>query len=251
VSPSSDVVVLRGDDHHDYDRIEVAVVGEGVAVGLSRGRHPKRYTYTDPNEDVVAALTTDDGVFLVIADGHNGYEASDLAVAATLGHLRIDTGAAPTRDRLIDLLDDVNQQVLRAVRAPAMSHSESRTTLVVAHLGNDRLTFAAMGDSAIYLVRASGSERLDAPRNDRFVGYAMSRADVAAAASFGCVAYDEGDLVVLATDGFCDFSPDVGATLEAARRAPALSSAMRACIVSALDGGAGDNVAVAMCRPRE
>jgi serine/threonine protein phosphatase PrpC len=130
--------------------------------------------------------------------------------------------------------------------APASPHPESRTTLIVAHVGATAVVFGALGDSALYLVGRTGYARLDRPRM-RFVGYPMSRADVEWAGTFAAVPRPAATDVLAATDGFTDYA-DTGAALQAAYEAPTASDAAGACVQEAFAGGAGDNVGVAVVR---
>ncbi|MGE5272170.1 MAG: hypothetical protein ACM3QU_00130 [Verrucomicrobiota bacterium] len=42
-----------------------------------RGRYPKTYPHTDPNEDIVACAHDDPRTILAVAAGHNGLESSE------------------------------------------------------------------------------------------------------------------------------------------------------------------------------
>ena len=80
--------LIRGRDHTELDRIVATAVSPTLAIGLSRGRVPKNYHYTDPNEDVVAVVHDGQSTALIVADGHNGRQGSDLAVDTVVESMR-------------------------------------------------------------------------------------------------------------------------------------------------------------------
>lgn len=240
-------VALWGANHTDHDRLAVTSIGRVAALALDRGRHPKRYTYTDANEDVAAAVLRGDRLVLAVADGHTGRESSEVAVGEVLRWAGHDLPDEIDDDLLIDLFHAAGRVVHGVTSDPACPHPESRTTLVVAVLGAGRLDWASIGDSAIFLGGPTRVARLDRPRN-RFLGGPMSRRDVARTVDRGHLPLASDDVVVLASDGVVDFVGDPTAAVARALGASRLAGVARALARAAFDGGAGDNVAIAAGR---
>src|SRR5262245_61659173 len=74
-------IALLGRHWPELGPLGLADLPDGGAVALSRGMYPKAYAHTDPNEDAALVVRTDAGVLLAVADGFNGTEASELAIA--------------------------------------------------------------------------------------------------------------------------------------------------------------------------
>ncbi len=148
--------LLRGRDHLEIGALEVVAEG-AAALALSRGGAPKNYAYTSPNEDAVAFALGPAGSLVAVADGHNGHEASELAL-----RLLVDGPALPwTSDGGVDARSwprharasflDANRGML-AARGDAASGA--RTTLsmaLVLHAPRLLLT-ASMGDCHVFRV---------------------------------------------------------------------------------------------------
>ena len=76
---------------------EIATLAEGpAAIAISRGGSKKRYAYRDPNEDAAGFALSNWGGVVVVADGHNGHQAAQIAVDRVLDkHAPRWLGAAP------------------------------------------------------------------------------------------------------------------------------------------------------------
>ncbi len=240
-------VALWGANHTDHDRLAVTTVGRVAALALDRGRHPKRYAYTDANEDVAAALVQGDRLLLVVADGHTGRESSETAVRSVLHWASRGLPDTIDDNQLVDLFDAAGRAVLQVTSDPGCPHPDSRTTLIVALLAEGHLHWASMGDSGIFVAGPEGVGRLDRPRN-RYVGFPMSRREVAKRVDRGHRPIGPDHVVVLASDGVIDFVPDPEVAVHEALGADRLAGAARALARDAFDGGAGDNVAIAIGR---
>jgi serine/threonine protein phosphatase PrpC len=238
--------VLWGPDHTILDKTAAVTVGGRVALALSRGRHRKRYAYTDPNEDVVAAVTDRNRLMLVVADGHHGKESSVVAVQALVDLARAGLPARVDSDRAVDLFVRLNDRVVQALGDPACPNPGSRTTLAVALLAGPQLSWASIGDSAVFARHADLLLRLDDPRRDRFLGDRLSRRRMAAALTTGTVKLGAGDHVFVATDGYTDYAADPLGWRGA--DGASLDEIARDAIQRASDGGAGDNIAVGVVR---
>ena len=113
------------------------------------------------------------------------------------------------------------------------------------------LQHAAMGDSAVIVARPGSGEDRTLPRNS-FVGWPMSRPEIAGVLQRGRRALEPDEWVVVVSDGFTNFiGPRVAPTLVASVVAEHTSATDVAAqlIDAAGRAGAGDNVAVAVCAP--
>ena len=76
----------------------------------------------------------------------------------------------------------------------------------MALLTGPQLSWASLGDSAVFARHGELTLRLDEPRGDRFLGERYSRRRMASAMSSGTVQLGAGDHVYVATDGYTDFA---------------------------------------------
>src|SRR5690606_11767125 len=74
-------ILLHGRNHTQLGELAVEQIGD-IGVALGRGRHPKAYPYTEPNEDSLVAATDGSFHLMAVADGHNGRLASHSAIEA-------------------------------------------------------------------------------------------------------------------------------------------------------------------------
>lgn len=239
--------VLWGKDHVDLDRVAVEELSADVAVAISRGRHRKAYAYTDPNEDAAVAVVGPRATLLAVADGHNGWPATEAAVRTVVDALGADPPPANLDDdTLIDLFHRASRNVLEVTAAPGFEHPSSRTTLVVTLVTRGRVQWASFGDSAVYSVTGAGAALLSQPQH-RFVGYPMPRTAVDHYLDRGTFRLPTGAWVVVASDGFVDFAHPFPVTPFVEDNHAATLA--RRLVLAACEGGAGDNVAVAVARP--
>lgn len=244
--------LLFGADHEQPGTAVTAAVGERVALGLARGWFPKPYAYVDPNEDVVAAVAGDAAQLLVVADGHNGREASHAAVSAVVDAWG-DGPVAPAmaEGAVVDLLTRVEDRVDAVADR---GRARSRTTLIVALRSRDTLQWCSVGDSAL-LVVAGRRPRLLTSRTRWFVGDRVSRDVMARTMAAGTIDLAATAWVVVATDGYTDYTPDgldaSAAVASAVVGARGADAAVDALLDQARRGGAGDNVGVVVSGPWE
>jgi serine/threonine protein phosphatase PrpC len=240
--------VLWGRDHVTYGHVVVRAISPQVAVAISRGRFPKAYEWVDPNEDTAAAVVGPSATLLVVADGHNGFEATEIAVRTVLHHLGDDPPPANLTDHeLVDLFLNASQRIMRETSALPLPKRESRTTLTVGLVARQRVQWAGMGDSALFIIDGHGARDVSRPR-PHFVGYRMSRRDVEDRLWRGVRPLTTDSWVVVATDGFTNFasmSPPM-VVRDVVRRASDAHEVARRLVEHAGAGGAGDNVAVAV-----
>jgi len=238
--------VLWGPDHTILDKTAETMVGGRVALALTRGRHMKRYAYIDPNEDVVAAVTDTNRLMLAVADGHNGKESSVVAVQALVDLARAGLPDRVDSDRAVELFLRLNDRVVDALSDPSCPNPSSRTTLAVALLSGPQVSWASLGDSAVFARHGDLTLRLDDPRRDRFMGERYSKRRMAAALSSGTVQLAAGDHVYVASDGYTDYAAEPMAWLGAEGSRP--DEIARDAVRRASEGGAGDNIAVGVVR---
>lgn len=266
--------LLRGRDHVELDAIDV--VGEGpVAIAISRGGAAKTYPYTDPNEDVCAFALGCDGWMLAVADGHSGFEASEVVIEHLLANPAphwTDGGSdldAEWKRHAVAALYDANDEVVRE-RMRGI-HLDSATTLCTALIrpAEGHLLVLGVGDSHVFTVDTHGDARELAPGGKRptwFLGTADESAErLARRCRIESHRLDDTHAVVCVTDGLSEVGIGVedpaAAIAEAAHLARAEPPGLRpmrlarevcqlACDAQR-DARSGDNVAVSVAWLRE
>lgn len=244
LAPSLRLTVLWGEDHPELGEVAVTSLGERCALALSRGRHPKAYPHLDPNEDAVAAATDGTATLLLVADGHSGFDAARAATGAVLDRVPDLLARSDPEETLREAFAAAREAVAGTLADLAEPRRSTRTTLTVAVLRDRRLVTATRGDSAA--VRIAGGRPTPLGRRTEFLGpdtdldrLHPEEADL-----------EEGDLLVLATDGLYDFLgrrwPERLAEL--ATEHPDPGAYVQAAVRAAFSGGAGDNVGVGALR---
>lgn len=243
---------LWGREHVAYGDVAVRAPGARLAVALTRGLHPKPYRWTDPNEDVVAAVAGERAALLVVADGHNGAAASEVAVRGVLDAYGQDPPPADIGDRdLVRLFHDLSWAVLAATDFLDAERRESRTTLSLALVTAGAVQWAALGDSPVVVAGPGGAAEVTRPTT-HFLGWPYTPGHVHQLLQRGVVPLPDGAWVAVLSDGFSNFTGG----LDTARAVGAVTStaegpeaAAAGLVRAALRGGAGDNVAVAVLAP--
>lgn len=202
--PPNGTTVLRGRDHPRLGASAVAWDGTSLAVGISAGARAKPSPALDANEDVGAVVKGSRADLLVVADGHFGCEASELAVDHVLAAIGDEPPPATLSDeQLIAIFFDAGVAVQRETSRVGSLHPDSRTTLALALVADDAVQWAAIGDSCVVVAGNDGGARLDVPRS-AYLGHRFGLTDIAAALTRGRRARSSVDCLVLATDGFVD-----------------------------------------------
>lgn len=254
-SPTNRNAVLRGRDHPRLGAQAAARIGSSLAVAMSAGAMAKEPPAVDPNEDAGAVVRGPRADLLVVADGHFGREASELAVDHVLEALGDEPPPADLSDEeLVAVFFEAGVTVQRETGRASCLHPDSRTTLALALVADDSVQWASLGDSCLVLATTDGGDRLDVPRG-AYLGYRFDFAEVAAALTRGRIAWNSGDCLVLATDGLVDavgvnglevaaaVSGELGGDPDAGRMAERL-------LQLALDRRADDAVTVAVAANR-
>jgi serine/threonine protein phosphatase PrpC len=258
--------VLLGREHTTLGAI--AAIAEGrCAVALSRGGARKTYHHVDPNEDAAAFAAGAGGLFVTVADAHDGYDASEIAVERLVQrHASEWTGSASPGIASVwsaaahAAFADVNDAI---VRHSAQGGSVlSRTTLIfaLARPGEDLLAFASIGDSHAFRVDAERAVELAPGPAKGFLGSPEETPEsLRAKCVVGATDLAGARALLLATDGLSErgigIAAPEAAALDAVERAARAErqlhplEAARAIVELALSAhrtnAAGDNVASA------
>jgi serine/threonine protein phosphatase PrpC len=256
--------LLRGREHTLLGAVDAVAEG-GAAIAISRGGAPKRYAYREPNEDAAAFAQGEAGCFAAVADGHGGFEASEVALTHLLGEPATQWTEAPGaldegrfRRQALAAIYDASCAIQREGGRP-----EARTTLSFSVLlpAAGQLLHAAIGDSHLFLAGENGVQEL-APAGERvgFLGAPdLSPEALADLARIGVASLDGVQAIVLATDGLSEAGVGVEkpahAVADALRHArsgpagaPALELSRRlaeTALAAQRRQRSGDNVAVA------
>ncbi len=257
----------RGRAHTEMGAI-AAIAEDACAVALSRGGARKPYAHKDPNEDVAGFVRGEAGALLAVADGHSGFEASEIALTSLLtGSGRGWTRREALADEWSSLATDAICAAHAAILASAArgGNDASRTTLALALVrpGDDLLAWASIGDSHVFGARADAAVELAAAARTptTWLGSpSLTQDELRERIAVGCGALAETRDVVLATDGISErgigFEAPDAAVLEATAKAadcePDLRglATARGLVEQALEAQrrnrAGDNVAAAV-----
>lgn len=149
-----------------------------AAIAISRGGAKKTYAYRDPNEDAAGFAWSDAGTLLVVADGHAGCDAAQIAIEHVIDDLAprlLDPQSTQPGPDWPDFARDaalgVHDTILQRARITA-SHPP-RTTLAIALARRDHgsLAWLSVGDSLIFRVDAQQVTRLRGePRRVAYLG---------------------------------------------------------------------------------
>jgi serine/threonine protein phosphatase PrpC len=272
--------LLRGREHTEIGEVAVEAE-ERAAVALSRGGASKVYPHRDPNEDAAVFALGPGGVVLAVADAHDGFAASEVALDHLLHHpVGQWTAVEPldpdawARHALAALLD-ANRAILAELDGTEPPGSCTTLALAVVRPAEGRVLFASIGDSHLFLagpgdavdLGARATRSLRRELGSFFLGFGPeSEESLSHKARIGVEPLSGTRAVLLATDGLSEggigvADPRAEVTSCVARAtvaAPEVRAlvAARGLVEAALDAhvrcGAGDNVAaaVAWCLPR-
>jgi serine/threonine protein phosphatase PrpC len=260
--------LLRGREHLDFGAIDTIAEGD-AAIALSPGGARKSYPHTDPNEDAAAFAIGAGGTLVAVADGHRGFEASEVLLEHLIAHPApqwtlpggVDPAAWPRH--ALAALCDANAEVLRERVARAEGGSRTTLALALALPARGTLLYAAIGDSHLFRVGPGGVVDLaDAGDADaHFLGHGEETTDgLAGKCRIDAVPLGDALAFVLATDGISEhhvgLADPAAAVREAVEKARSAAPDLRALeaarrlVEMALDAHrrnpSGDNIAVAV-----
>jgi serine/threonine protein phosphatase PrpC len=266
-------ITVFGRDHEARDSIHLQCVESAdVALGTCVG------TLSKPNEDAIGVSVLGSERVLAIADGHWGYDASEIAISKAVEMLdaRMPSSKySETRARQFALFEQINVTLFdRAMASPGSPAPE--TSLIVCQIKESTegkfLYWASFGDSFLYLLR-NGNLRQINPLGPYWLGflsrfsehaksktisieYLSDRADyvgVASGLESGIERLEAGDILFLCTDGLTgsDREPEAAVTneIQAILASSLLPEAkIEKIIRSALARGEEDNISCVMAQ---
>ena len=253
--PVPEAIVLHGSDHRGVGEHTLATIGSSLAVATSAGAKPPSVPAVDGNEDVGAIVSGSRAELLIVADGHFGHEASELAVHHVLEALGDDPPPADLVDEeLVALFFDAGVAVQHETGRFDCPHPNSRTTLALALVTDEIVQWAALGDSCVIIAAGQWGVRLDTPRS-AYLGSRFHVTDIAAAMTRGRLARTVWDALVLATDGLVDAlgvaDKDLATTVQRELGSRVGAEQLADCLIQlALGHGAEDAVTIAVARNR-
>ena len=262
--------LLRGREHLEIGATDA--VSEGpAAIAISMGGARKTYIHTDPNEDSVLFAVGAAGILVALADGHRGFEASEVVLEHLLAHPGPQwvepggvTPASWSRHALAAICD-ANGEILRERLDTEMG--KSRTTLALALVlpESNSLLYACIGDSHLFQVGPGGvvepAKAGSSTGMDCFLGHGQETPEsLVDKCRIGTESLVGTTAVVLASDGLSEYQigvEDPGAavseSIEIARKAaPGLRplEASRRIVEAALaahrKNASGDNMCAAV-----
>jgi PPM family protein phosphatase len=235
-------------------------------IGRLRGNNEDSSLYWEPDSDKEFARK---GRLAVIADGMGGYEGGQEASRLAVETVRFvyDRDFDDAQNALVTGLRSAHDTIQRyAEQHPQFSGMG--TTCTALAIVERSLYFAHIGDSRLYLLRAGATSRLTRDHSyvSRLVENGIVRSEDAEShpqrhiltAALGSgrevipdkpehpIALDEGDVLVLCTDGLWSVVGEVELARLALSQPPA--EACASMVNAALDRGGPDNVTVVVLR---
>lgn len=122
-----------------------------VVLGTTAGDGDSLNPKLSPNEDSAAVAATRDGIAMAVADAHFGASSSESAARAFVR--RMQGAPSVTPETLTRCVVDLDV----AVREARRGDDRSETTFLAATLDGTALTWAAVGDSVLFVL-APGAE---------------------------------------------------------------------------------------------
>ncbi|MFQ5696870.1 MAG: PP2C family protein-serine/threonine phosphatase [Myxococcota bacterium] len=233
-------LALYGRDFPKLGPLGVVALPEVGALALTRGREPKPYRHTDPNEDAALVVVSERGSLFAVADGYNGVSASERAIEAV-------ANAGPDLITLNgERFHQHLEQVLAGLARELVDVGPSRTCLLVAALVEDRCHWACLGDSSLY---RAGRDAPVTEENRCVVGPELQLDDAIRKRVLGSFQRGSGERIALVTDGVTNFVADAGLVAERLAAEDAEARCARGIALRAMGDGAGDNIAVAVAAP--
>ena len=243
------------------------IVASLTDVGRQRSNNEDSHLYWEPDSDEEFLRK---GRLAVVADGMGGYEggqeASRLAVETVHRIYDRAFGANP-QDTLLEAFASAHRSIQRYATENPQFHGMGTTCTAVA-IVDRQLHFAHVGDSRLYHIRAQSISRLT--RDHSYVGRLVengivrsedaethpqrhvltaalgSGRDIAPHVPDRPVCLEEGDTLLLCTDGLWGLVGDQELALAAQANPP--TEACSKLVKMALDRGGPDNITVLVLR---
>jgi serine/threonine protein phosphatase PrpC len=258
--------MLHGFEHTVLECISCIAEGP-AAIAISRGGAKKTYHHRDPNEDACGFAWNERGTLLVVADGHAGAGAAQIAVERVVGHHAevLLQGAGPGSDwadTALDLAVDIHEEIQR--RSEIVDQHPTRTTLSIAlaRPSEDWLGWLSVGDSLVFRAEAGVAHPF---RHHARVSYLGSPRDdrerLRDAVASGTSALAGAHAIALATDGLSEVGIGVAVPAVAVQKALEVARAAKTPDLRPLDAArelaqiandahreqrSGDNIATAV-----
>lgn len=170
--PQNDVTIhlLSGADLTEAGSLRVDTVSSRVALGGTAGLRPERKV--DSNEDIVAYLESGDREAVVIADGHFGRRAAEIAVEGCIAQLeRAHLEFGDPESALSLMISGAEERIAEELAPSFQRLDESpETSLLVFLRQADKIAVAGAGDSLVFHVSTAGRVELLAPLQQSWLG---------------------------------------------------------------------------------
>lgn len=217
----------------------------------------------DSNEDTCLVKEFEDGsILLAVFDGLGGQAAGDTAAKIAKESLDdFNPDSQPMENHLIQLMEVANRKILDVVEEdPALRGMG--TTMTVAFVKGEVVSWAHAGDSRLYMFRQGDLSRIT--EDDTIPGILLSEGEITEEEArvhplknvlFECVGrgqveahggsfeIQEKDLLLLSTDGLHDEVPEEK-IVSILRSKRGLKGKLEALVSAALDAGGSDNITV-------
>ena len=240
-------------------------------LGIRRERNEDYFLYIEPESDEEFA---EKGRLLLVADGMGGHKGGEIAsgiAAASLRDAFLNASQEDPKTILHRGFSQAQREILtRGGETDDLSGMGTTCTAVI--LRNGELSFGHIGDSRLYLLRAGSLTQLTEDhtlvhqlvkggalskdeaaafeqKNVLTAALGMKSAAVAADFSEAPIPLDEGDTLVVSSDGLHGLVDDDEIAQTAGGMSP--NDACRALLNLALDRGAPDNITVQILRVLE
>jgi serine/threonine protein phosphatase PrpC len=145
--------ILRGREIQELAAIELRVEGD-AAIALSIGGAPKIYAHTDPNEDGALVVTGAGGLLVAVADGHGGYEASEIALEHLAAIAETWTAAewrcSDWREQAIAVFALANAAIRDHITRGGRRLSRTTLAFGLVRPADGWIRFASIGDSHVF-----------------------------------------------------------------------------------------------------
>jgi PPM family protein phosphatase len=247
--------------------VEVASLSD---VGLQRENNEDSCLYWEPRDEKEFAHK---GRLAVVADGMGGYDGGQEASRLAVETVRevYDKGFRDNpQSTLIEAFVSAHERIRGYAAQHPQFHGMGTTCTALAMVGR-QLYFAHIGDSRLYRVRGTEISRLT--RDHTYVGRLVesgivraedaeshpqrhiltsalgSGVEIAADFSQQAQSLEDGDVLILCTDGLWGLVSEQDLAREVRTNAPAASCA--ALVQMALENGAPDNITVQVLRVGE